>query len=391
MDMCPSLDAFSDTALRDGRGVAVYLHIPFCLSRCGYCSFFSRPFSRSAQEEYLGYLRREIDLWQQRNPALKQARTLYFGGGTPSLLEADQIKSLCGLFDLAQEAEVTLEINPIQITAPYLQKLGETPVNRLSIGLQSMDDKDLAWLGRRHRSDRIPAQIRLCRDNGLDNLSLDLIYGLPGQDVDSIRRNLDYYLALSPDHISAYLLTPDPDTPLGRDLTSGAQTPLPDEDDLAAQYDTLRETLIAAGFEHYEISNFCRPGMASRHNLTYWKSKPWLAVGASASGWLPPLRYTNPADLDQYYHNIDTQKMPEEAGECSLEQACADHIMMGLRLLEGLDLNELQSLYQYDLRSAKVAEIAKLSASGLLALEGDRLRLTDTALFVSNAVIGELL
>ena len=149
--------------------------------------------------------------------------------------------------------------------------------------------------------------------------------------------------------------------------------------------------MIAAYFEHYEISNFCCPGMASRHNLTYWKSKPWLAVGASASGWLPPMRYTNPADLDQYYHNIDTQKMPEEAGECSLEQACADHIMMGLRLLEGLDLNELQSLYQYDLRSAKAAEIAKLSASGLLALEGDRLRLTDTALFVSNAVIGELL
>lgn len=391
MNMCPSLDASPEAASRANSGVAVYLHIPFCLARCGYCSFFSRPFSRSALESYLGYLRREIGFWQRREPSSKQARTLYFGGGTPSLLSAGQINTLCEEFELTPDPEVTLEINPIQITDTYLRNLRETPVNRLSIGLQSMNDKDLAWLGRRHRAARIPDLIRLCRDHGIANLSLDLIYGLPGSDAEGVRRNLDLYLAMGPDHISAYLLTPDPDTPLGRALATGAESPLPDEENLAAQYHALRETLVGAGFEHYEISNFCRSGKASRHNLTYWKSRPWLALGASASGWLPPLRYSNPADLDQYFLNVDSRKLPDETEECALEQARADHIMMGLRLLEGLDLDELQSLYRYDLRAAKAAEIARLSASGLLALEGSRLRLTEEALFVSNAVIGELL
>ncbi len=391
MNAYPSLDASPAVFTPGASGVAVYLHIPFCLARCGYCSFFSRPYSRAALAEYLGYMLREISFWQRRDPALRQARTLYFGGGTPSLLGSEQINSLCEAFELAPGAEISLELNPIQITASFLSELRATPVNRLSIGVQSLNDADLVWLGRRHRAAQVPQLIKLCRESGYANISLDLIYGLPGSNAGGIRRNLDRYLALTPEHISAYLLTPDPATPLGRDLASGAEKPLPDEENLAEQYTVLRSLLTAAGFEHYEISNFCRPGYASRHNLSYWENQPYLAVGASASGWLPPLRYSNPADLDQYYQNVTDQKLPAESEECSLEQAEADHIMMGLRLLRGLDLDELQRLYHHDLLGAKAAEIARLGASGLLALEGSRLRLTDAALFVSNAVIGELL
>lgn len=371
--------------------LSVYLHIPFCLTRCGYCSFFSLPYSQSVLAVYLDWLRREIKLWQGRNESLKRARTLYFGGGTPSLLNSRQINRLCETFDLTEDAEISLEINPIQITSNFLAELRETPINRLSIGLQSMYDTELAWLGRRHRAAQIPDMIKLCRDFGYGNLSLDLIYGLPGSDAESLAHNLERYLALEPEHISAYLLTPDSETPLGRKLDSGEEYPLPDEDNLAAQYERLCQGLAAAGFKQYEISNFCRPGFASRHNLAYWKNTPYLGCGASASGWLPLLRYTNPANLDEYYQNVVQGKFPAEAEECSAERAAADHLMMGLRLLEGVDLKELISLYRYDLLFAKKAEITELRDYGLLELEGSRLRLTPAALFISNAVIGELL
>lgn len=391
MKSSPSLSSALSLSAAGEVPAAVFLHIPFCLARCGYCSFFSLPFSRSALENYLDHLHLEIHFWQGRDPSLHKARTLYFGGGTPSLLSSDQIMRLCDEFKLTPDAEITLEINPIQINHAYLSALRETPINRLSIGVQSLDDADLAWLGRRHRAAKLPPIIKLCRDFGYDNISLDLMYGLPGSDAEGIRRNLDRYMALEPEHISAYLLTLDPETPLAQKLSSGESTPLPDDENLAAQYDALRQNLTAAGFEHYEISNFCRPGYASRHNLSYWESRPWLAVGASASGWLPPLRYTNPADLDLYYQNILAKKLPAEAEECSLEQACADHIMMGLRLLEGINLDELKTLYGYDLLAAKAAQIKLFCTSGLLELEGSMLRLTSEALFVSNAVIGELL
>ena len=370
---------------------AVYLHIPFCLARCPYCSFSSLPYSRQELSNYLRHLLQELRIWRDRAPWLTQARTLYFGGGTPSLLNSGQINAVCGEFELTADAGITLEINPLQITGPYLAALRETPVNRLSIGVQSLNDADLAWLGRRHRAAQIPGLIRLCRDHGFASLSLDLIYGLPGSDAGQLRQNLERYLALEPDHLSAYLLTPDPDTPLGQKLRSGEEGPLPDEENLASQYLALCQTLRDAGFEQYEISNFCRPGHASVHNLAYWKSEPWLALGASAAGWLPPLRYGNPAALDQYYQLVERRELPAGAENCSSEQARADHIMMGLRLLRGLDLKELQNLYQYDLLADKAAQIAKLKDHGLISLEGSQLRLTSQALFVSNAVIGELL
>lgn len=380
------------SALEAGKAApAVYLHIPFCLARCPYCSFFSLPYSRQELSNYLDHMLQELRIWRERAPWLAQARTLYFGGGTPSLLSSGQISAVCDAFELTAGAEITLEINPIQITSSYLSALSETPVNRLSIGVQSLNDADLAWLGRRHRAAQVPDLIRLCRDHGFTNLSLDLIYGLPGSDPGQICQNLERYLALEPDHISAYLLTPDPDTPLGQKLRAGEEGPLPDEENLARQYLALCQNLRNAGFEQYEISNFCRPGLASRHNLSYWKNTPYLALGASASGWLPPLRYNNPAALEQYYRMVELRELPAGAENCSLEQARADHIMMGLRLLEGLDLRELQNLYQYDLLADKAVEIDKLKDRGLLVLKGSRLCLTSEALFVSNAVIGELL
>lgn len=283
-----------------------------------------------------------------------------------------------------------MEINPLQITRDFLHGLVDTPANRLSIGLQSMDDDELSFLGRRHRSAQIHQKIKLCREHGFDNISLDLIYGLPGTGEERLQTNVTKYLALEPEHISAYLLTLEEDTPLGRELEAGKLS-LPDEDNLAAQYEVLRLELTAAGYDHYEISNFCRAGHASRHNLAYWKNEPYLGLGASASGWLPPWRYANPPDLEQYYQMIGKNELMPDAEECSNERVKKDHIMMGLRLLEGIDLRDYRCRFGSDLYEEKGTRIDKLRELNMLELEGDRLRLSAQALFVSNRVIGELL
>lgn len=373
------------------RPLAVYLHIPFCLTRCGYCSFFSLPFGKDALQEYLRYLHLEIGLFLQLDPSFSQAETLYFGGGTPSLLSAEEINALCQRFQTVPEAEITLEINPLQITEDYLTKLNTTPVNRLSIGVQSLNDCDLAYLDRRHRSAQISEKIRLCRDFGYHNISLDLIYGLPGSSSASVRENLLNYLELRPEHISCYLLTLDEDSALVQKSGDLASLGLPEDDILADEYYTIRQTLLDKGFEQYEISNFCRPGRASRHNLTYWNSEPWLALGASASGWLPPWRYTNPAALAAYYLQLDRGEVQPGAQNCSLEQQAADYLMMGLRLTEGISLAEYHRRFGSDLRLQKRAQLEKLLALDLLEMTPERLKLRPQAMFISNAVIGELL
>jgi oxygen-independent coproporphyrinogen-3 oxidase len=367
------------------RPLAVYLHIPFCLSRCGYCSFFSLPYSRSALADYLAHLRREIALFSHAGRI--KPSSIYLGGGTPSLLPAGEITALCGLFDIEPEAEISLEINPLQITEAYLAELSKTRVNRLSLGVQSMDDAELAWLDRRHKASQIPDKVWLCRRFGFTNLSLDLMYGLPGSDRDSVAYILDQYIALAPEHISCYLLTLDEDSALGAELGHG--TGQPDDDELALQYEVIREKLAKAGFEQYEVSNFCRPGYASRHNLSYWESRPYLGLGASAAGWLPPFRYTNPADLAAYYRLVDAGKLMPETEKCSPEQERADYIMMGLRLLKGIDLDEVKHRFGVDILAGEKA--SSLLNSGYLELLGSRLRVAPKALFVSNAIIGELL
>lgn len=301
------------------------------------------------------------------------------------------IRSLCGRFDLAPEAEITLETNALQITPDFLTELRKTPVNRLSVGLQSMSDPELVLLGRRHRAAQMPDKIRLCRDHGFDNISLDLIYGLPGSTLQSLEQSLPMFLELEPDHISSYLLTLEEDSPLQHRIASGEIAPLPDDDTLAAQYALIRAALGDAGYQQYEISNFARLGKESRHNLAYWRSEAWLGLGASAAGSLPPLRYANPPSLAEYFANISGNKLFPDAEECGTEQLKADFLMMGLRLREGVSLEEYAARFGTGLASEKQATIGRLAALGMLELTPERLRLTEHALFVSTAVIGELL
>jgi len=289
------------------------------------------------------------------------------------------------------QVEITLEINPIQITPQYVEGLKSTPVNRLSIGLQSCRDEALKYLGRRHTAASIPDRIKLLRQNGYRNISLDLIYGLPEMSLDDLRQDLDAYLALDPEHISCYLLSLDEDGPLGLLTREGKSPALPDDESCAAQYELICSTLKAAGFQHYEISNFARPGYEGLHNLSYWKSLPYLALGASAAGWLPPHRYQNPASLDGYQSQIDSGILMPDAESLSPAQEEADYLMMGLRLLEGLDLHDFEERFGHPLSEGRLPAVKHLQKIGMIEIDEKRLKLSDRALFVSNAVIAELL
>lgn len=365
--------------------LSLYVHIPFCLSRCGYCSFFSLPYSKAALQEYLAWLNKEKYLYPEL--LSRSLKSIYVGGGTPSLIPAEQIIELLAGLKYTPEAEITLEVNPLQLTQAFLSALQQTPVNRLSIGLQSMDDEQLSWLGRRHKSAELPEKIKLCRDYGFQNLSLDFIYGLPGN-IGSLtdQDNLKAILDLQPSHISCYLLS------LEEDCALWSQSPsLPDDEELVKQYETICHILSQAAFEHYEISNFARPGYESRHNLGYWNGNDYLALGASGAGWIRPIRYQNPADLAQYYQNVQSAVRFPNAEKCSQQQEQNDWLMMGLRLTNGISLAEFKARFGVELESLYQKKLNKLMGIGMLCLNDSRLALTEQAYFVSTSVIGELL
>ncbi|PKN80380.1 MAG: coproporphyrinogen III oxidase [Candidatus Cloacimonetes bacterium HGW-Cloacimonetes-1] len=367
---------------------ALYFHIPFCLTKCDYCSFFSTPYRRETLDRYVQNLITEIGLYRQyfaMDTAWTPA-TIYFGGGTPSLLSDLQINQILDCFQISATTEITIEINPLQITPEYIQKLAKTPVNRLSIGLQSMHDAELQFLTRRHKACDIAGKIRLCRAEGFDNVSLDLIYGLPGSTIDSVSANIDHYLELEPDHISTYLLTLEHDS-----IMAQANPTLPADEDLNAQYYQIRRSLIAAGFHHYEISNFARNNHESRHNLIYWTADPYAGLGASAAGWLAPYRYQNPSDLDLYEAMISAGQIMGERELIDSVTERQDYTIMHLRLLEGIDRADYQARFGVDIVDLYTDRITQLQSLGMLNVTPHRVYLSEQALFVSNMVLAELI
>lgn len=375
-----------------------YIHIPFCLSKCSYCSFYSVAFCNAEIEKYCSYLHREIqlhrDLWNYNEYTTDSGITFYFGGGSPSLLNSTQINSI--LYDILgsdfqnilsnHSSEITLEINPIQINERFLRDLIQTPVNRISLGLQSMLDEDLVFLGRRHRRDQTREKIQLLRSFGYENISLDLMYGLPDATLEGLKENLKLYLELAPEHISSYLLNLDNDCPMAMQKPQ-----LPDDDLCADLYSEICSTLQTAGFIQYEISNFALAGKESQHNMCYWKSENYIALGASAAGFINPLRYQNPADLAKYYAAIDRCERFQNGKILETEELKAEFVMMGLRLSDGIQREEYCKRFGMDILSEKSEQIQRLKALKMVDYDSERLWLCQNALFVSNSVIGELL
>ena len=328
----------------------IYIHIPFCNSKCAYCGFYSVP-SLKRKTEFLEALKQEV---VSRKDYLhgEKVETVYFGGGTPSLLTIEELKALMALlhdsFEVDPEAEITLEANPDTLSLEYLESLRLLGVNRLSIGIQSFFDQDLKYLSRRHNAQHARQCVDWAKEVGFENLSIDLIYGLPTSDADQWSRNLDCFFALDIPHLSAYALTLEPNAILTKQIEMGKVVPV-NEDDAVRDYELLCQKMAQHGFLHYEISNFCKPGRHSRHNASYWFGTPYVGFGPSAHSYDGHSRQWDVSSVERYVEALnEAQRVKTENGKLfeieklSPEQQYDEYVMLRLRTMWGIDLKYLK-------------------------------------------------
>ncbi|MGB9776807.1 MAG: radical SAM family heme chaperone HemW [Anaerolineae bacterium] len=376
------------------RDVALYIHIPFCRSRCTYCAFNTYAGLESLIPAYGEALCAEIraaPVHPQDHPC---AATVYFGGGTPSLLPPDTLARILQCvrehFHLSPDGEITLEANPGTVDRAYLRAVRERGVNRLSLGVQSVHPDELRLLGRRHTWEEAVAAVGAARAAGLENVNLDLIYGLPGQTLSRWQETLEAALSLDPHHLSLYALTLEEGTPLQGQVARG-ELPLPDDDAAAEMYEWAEARLARAGYVHYELSNWARSGRHfCRHNLTYWSNEPYLGLGAGASSWWGGRRWTNVRHPEEYIRRLAAgQPVAEEVEEIPLRLEMGETMMMGLRLVAGVSDARFRARFGVGLAEVFGAELARLADQGLLEWDGQTARLTPRGRLLGNWVFRE--
>lgn len=376
----------------------IYIHIPFCRSRCSYCDFATDVY-RSAEivESYISALTTEIEnfafgsitrpLSQEAIPICK-IDTIYFGGGTPSLLSAAQLekilKTVYRKFSVAADSEITMEMNPATVTLETLKDYKSLGVNRASFGAQTFDDAELKRLGRKHTAADVRETIELLRRAGFGNVSFDLIAGLPRQTLKDWARNLDEALKLQPEHLSLYLLEIHEATPLAEQIRRGRQ-PLPDEELAAAMYELMLEKAASKNYRQYEISNFCQPNYASKHNSKYWTLSPVFGFGCSAHSFDGgDIRYSNERDTARYVALV------EDGGSAVVEEnkidAASEFVFLGLRLTKGIDLIEYEKLFGINLQEKYGEDLRRMEDLGLIEFSENRLKLTGKGFLFSNEV-----
>jgi oxygen-independent coproporphyrinogen-3 oxidase len=379
----------------DDQPVGIYIHIPFCRKRCNYCAFVTNPHNPALEKRYAESVIQEMSLWRQMGPEAqslqcKGADTVYFGGGTPSLIGSDLLIRLLitcrETIGVAEESEISLEINPATADLASLRELRRSGFNRASLGVQSLQDRELALMGRLHSAKDAIRAFEDLRAAGFDNVSVDLIAGYPGQSPDSIRTTLERVVELGPDHLSVYLLELKEGTELDKQIRRGDVPPI-DEDLAADMYEEFCSCASTAGYVQYEISNFAGQGKVCRHNLKYWQDEIYLGFGAGAHGMTGRTRYANIEDLAEYKNSVKSGRLPlASLTQMRPETRFKDALIMGLRLVEGLNLSVLGERYGVEARSFVLETIGDLLEAGLLALNGDRVSLTPRGRLLSNIV-----
>ena len=369
--------------------LSLYIHVPFCRKKCAYCDFASYPGREGDWRRYFEALWGEIDGWAPRLNG-REAVTAFFGGGTPTLMDAEYIaETLARLrraVPFAPSAEITCEGNPGTLTPQKLERLRKAGVNRLSLGAQSFDDALLTALGRIHTATQAGEAVRMAREAGFGNVSLDLMYALPGQHMEQWRDTLDAAVSLGVEHISAYSLIVEPGTPMAARVASGAAA-LPEDDDVNAMQRYAVNALARAGYGRYEISNFARRGFECRHNLVYWNRGDYLGVGCAAHSLLDGRRFHNPESLDGYLAG----GREEEAQRLTAADAAEETVMLATRTVRGLDMARWERDFGAPFRRGREAALARLARGGLIETDGGFLRLTPRGMELHNAVILELL
>ena len=368
----------------------LYVHIPYCRKACHYCDFHFSTILKNKDEMFEALLR-EIWLRKEEYPE-NHLETIYFGGGTPSLLSGLEISPLIETvkenFDLAEKAEITLEANPDDLTKSKLQELFAAGINRLSIGCQSFDDEVLKKLNRTHNSAQIYSAVENARNVGFNNISLDLIFALPEMGLEELDTSLNYIGDLNPEHVSIYGLTIEPNTVFSHLLKKG-ELKLPDEQNQSEQYLLILEKLKYFNYEHYEISNFGKKGFHALHNSMYWMNKPYLGIGPSAHSFYGNRRYWNVANNSKYIQKINSDIIPNEFEELTKRDRHNELILTGLRRRVGLSLERYTKEFGKEQRESLIKEIEPYLEEFVL-VENDHLRLTDQGCLLADKISVEL-
>ena len=365
--------------MRADQPLSIYVHLPFCARKCHYCDFNSRPAPPSDRARYLDALHLEIGR-RTETLAGTRAGTIFFGGGTPTIYEADELAGLLGLLrdalPVEPGAEVTVEANPESVDGRKLAALHAAGFSRISIGAQSFDDGELALLGRGHSAKHTEAAVVDARTAGFENLSLDLIYALPGQTVEGWRATLQRALELEPDHLSAYGLELAEGTPLAARVEAGEIAPVSEGEHLAMR-EVTGELCAQAGLQRYEISNYARPGLGCRHNITYWRNEPYLGLGAGAWTYFDGERSMNLREPDEYCVALERGDDARAFSErLDPSDALLEAVMMGLRMAAGVSLEGLRACHGEERVAGLLARAEPLVAMGLVEIAGGCLRLT---------------
>lgn len=370
----------------------IYIHIPFCKTRCIYCDFFSST-SMKVKSQYIDSLCHEMAL-QQDYLGKEPIHTVYFGGGTPSQLDTsdfEQIFQALSFYNINPEiSEITLEANPDDITKEYLDDIKNLPFNRISLGIQSFKDTELKFLNRRHNAQSAIDAVKLCRNSGFNNISIDLIYGIPNQSIEIWRKNLQQATDLNVQHISAYHLIYEEGTNLHKQVESGEITPI-DEDLSIQMFNLMIELLNHNGFEHYEISNFAKSGYRSKHNSSYWNGTNYLGLGASAHSYNGLSRQWNISSIEQYIKSIQNNEIPAEIENITPQIAYNDYIITRMRTREGINLKKLSELFGKEAKDRCLKQAQPHIQNGMIILEGDYLRLARQGIFISDGIMSDLL
>lgn len=370
----------------------LYIHIPFCKQRCTYCAFYSTTLY-NIKEQYVDALCKELAT-RKDYAGVETIGTIYLGGGTPSTLSMSQLQRICDTiyanYRISESAEITIECNPDDLTNDFLSELKQLPFNRISMGIQTFDDARLKYLGRRHTAAKARQAVANARTAGYNNISIDLIFAQPGSTTESWQHDLDCAIALNPDHLSAYNLTYEEGTPLYRALQRGDFEELGEEENIR-QFQMLIEAMKKAGYRHYEISNFAKPGRESRHNSSYWNDTPYIGCGAAAHSYNGTSRQWNVADIKEYIKGIENGEPVFEIEHLSEEERYNDTILTRLRTADGIPLEWMKERFSARLNAYMLRATGKEIALGNLKEENRHLSLTEKGIFISDAVIRELI
>ena len=381
--------------MKNKQALELYIHIPFCVRKCAYCDFLSFPATERAHETYVAKLIEEI-YGQSAGFQDYCVTSIFLGGGTPSILSADLMRdlfeALYQCFDIAVDAEISIEANPGTLTMEKLHMYRTCGINRISIGLQSADDEELKALGRIHCYDDFLKSFQRARQAGFTNINVDLMSALPGQTVQSLKNTLRKVMMLKPEHISAYSLIIEEGTPF-YDRYHADQSAFPDEEMDREMYHLTKEIMAAQGFERYEISNYAKPGYECRHNIGYWTGVDYLGLGLGASSYTHGFRYHNVTDIDEYL-SLDLSEggaAARDIQKMSEKEQIEEFMFLGLRMMKGVSGSEFFERFGLNLWSIYGEVFDRLAAQGLLEVRKPEVRLTELGIDVSNMVLSEFL